>query len=73
MNSGVFFLLFVVIFVLVGVVYWAVKDSPPEKIPIASKFEEDNVQEVPEASEEEKQWLEDLARRQAESGTRRLH
>ena len=72
MNSGVFLLLFIIFFVLIAVVVWVVRDSR-EVMPMENENEEEQQDQLLDDSDEARQWLEDLARRQQESGTRRLH
>ena len=72
MHIGIFLLLFIIVFVLVAIIIWVTKGSPVG-IPMKNEAKGNLQERLLNDSDDVAQWLEDLARRQEESRTRRLH
>lgn len=72
MNVVVFLLLFAVFFVLVAVVVWVVRDSH-KAVSAEAEAEAEEPHQLPDEPDEMMAWLEELARKQEQAGTKRLH
>ena len=73
MHFAVFLLLFAIFFVLVGVVVWLMREAQPNppRQPMTPHDKEPDA--LPSEPDEATKWLEDFAKRQADTGKKRIH
>lgn len=73
MHWAVFLLLFAIFFVLVGVVVWLMREARPNQPQQEIAPHDKEPDALPSESDEAAKWLEDFAKRQADTGKKRIH